>query len=68
MRKIFSHWRLEPVYAVGSTSDYRSRGRKFKIELGHITFVEIDDEIFSTVILSIPLIQEVTGKSVCSKY
>ena len=27
--------------AVSSVSDYRSRGRKFKSQLGHITFVEI---------------------------
>ena len=36
-----------------------------------ITFVEIDHEIISAVILPLPLIQEgqlsVTGKSVCTK-
>ena len=40
---------------VGSTSNCRS---KFESQLGHITFVEIDNEIISTVILPCPLIQE----------
>ena len=39
--------------------DCRSRGRKFKSQLGRKTFVEIDHEIFSVVILSLPLIQEI---------
>ena len=32
-------------------SDFRSRDRKFKSQLGHITFVEIGREIISRVIL-----------------
>ena len=40
-------------------------------EIGNIFFVEIDHEIFSTVILSLPLIQEVqlsvSGKE-CAQY
>ena len=43
---------------VSSMSDYRSRGHKLNPQPGHITFVEIDRKIFSTVILSLPLIQE----------
>ena len=44
----------------------------FEPQLGNITFVEIDHEIISTVILPLPLIQEgqlsVTGKIICTKY
>ena len=40
--------------------------------LGHITFVEIDNEIISAVGLSLSLIQDgqmsVTSKSICTKY
>ena len=40
------------------------------IEVGNILFVEIDHEIFSTVILSFPLIQEgqlsVSGERMCT--
>ena len=39
-------------------------------EVGNISFVEIDHEIYSTVILSLPLIQEgqlsVSGKKMCT--
>ena len=42
--------------AVGSLSDCRSKGRKLKSQLGHVTFAEIDHEIISTVILHFPLI------------
>ena len=39
-------------------------------EVGNISFVEIDHEIFSTVILSLPLIQErqlsVSGERMCT--
>ena len=39
-------------------------------EVGNILFVEIDHEIFSTVILSLPLIQEgqlsVSGERMCT--
>ena len=40
-----------------SASDFRSRDCEFKPQLGHISFVEIDREIISTVILSVLLIQ-----------
>ena len=36
----------------------RSRGHMFKSQLSHITFVEIDQEIISTVIPPLLLIQE----------
>ena len=45
--------------SVGYAFDWRPGGRKFNPRRGwQHSFVEIDDEIFSTVILSIPLIQE----------
>ena len=44
--------------AVGSASERRSRGRKFKSALDHTTFVETDHEIIPSVILPLPLIQE----------
>ena len=31
--------------AAGSASDFRSRGRKLESQLGHIAFVEINQEI-----------------------
>ena len=45
--------------AVGCVSDWRPGGRGFDPRRGRQhSFVEIDHEIFSTVILSLPLIQE----------
>ena len=56
--------------AVGGTSNCRSRGHRFESQLGHIIFVEICHEIISTVILSLPLIQEgqlsVSGERMCT--
>ena len=56
-----------PVSVVGNASDCRSRGR----ERSH-TFMEIDHEIISTVILLLRLIQggllSVTSESMCTKY
>ena len=53
-----------PSSAVGSESDCESRGP-------HI-FVEIYHELISTVILSLPLIEEgqmtVSGENMCTKY
>ena len=53
--------------SVGCASDWRPGGRGFDPRRGRQhSFVEIDHEIFSTVILSLPLIQEgqlsVSGK------
>ena len=46
------------ICAVGSTSDCRSRVRKFESQLSYIIFEEIDHEIISAVIFPILLIQE----------
>ena len=47
--------------AMGSLSD---------CQLGHIIFVKIDHEIISTVVVTLPVIQEgqlsVTGESICT--
>ena len=57
--------------SVGCTSDWRPGGPVFDPRRGrqHL-FVEIDHEIFSTVILSLPLIQEgqlsVSGERMCT--
>ena len=53
------------------TSDWRPGGRGFDPRRGRQhSFVEIDHEIFSTVILSLPLIQEgqlsVSGERMCT--
>ena len=60
-----------PHSAVGNESECRSRGREFDPDKVH-TFVEIDHEIISTVILLFPLTQEgllsVTSESMCTKY
>ena len=52
-------------------SDWRPGGRGFNpAEVGKILSVEIDNEIFSTVILSLPQIQEgqlsVSGERMCT--
>ena len=57
--------------SVGCASDWRPGGRRFDSRQGRQhSFVEIDHEIFSTVILSLPLIQEgqlsVSGKRMCT--
>ena len=47
------------VAQLDAPSDWRPGGRGFNPRRGrHYSFVEIDREIFSTVILSLPLIQE----------
>ena len=57
--------------SVGCASDWRPGGRRFDSHQGRQhSFVEIDHEIFSTVILSFPLIQEgqlsVSGERMCT--
>ena len=52
-------------------SDWRPGGRGFSSRLGRQhSFMEIDHEIFSTIILSLPLIQEgqlsVSGERMCT--
>ena len=59
------------VAQLDAPSDWRSGGRGFYPRRGRQhSFVEIDHEIFSTVILSLPLIQEgqlsVSGESMCT--
>ena len=67
------HCGSEPasVAHLDAPSDWRPGGRGFNPRRGRQhSFVEIDHEIFSTVILSLPLIQEgqlsVSGKRMCT--
>ena len=60
-----------PGGSVGCASDWRPEGHGFDPRRGwQHSFVEIDHEIFSTVILSLPLIQEgqlsVSGERMCT--
>ena len=59
------------VAQLDTPSDWRPGGRGFNPRRGRQhSFVEIDHEIFSTVILSLPLIQEgqlsVSGERMCT--
>ena len=59
------------VAQLDGPSDWRPGGRGFNPRRGRQhSFVEIDHEIFSTVILSLPLIQEgqlsVSGERMCT--
>ena len=59
------------VAQMDAPSEWRPGGRGFNPQGGRQhSFVEIDHEIFSTVILSLPLIQEgqlsVSGKKMCT--
>ena len=59
------------VAQLDAPSDWRLGGRGFNSRQGQQhSFVEIDHEIFSTVILSLPLIQEgqlsVSGERICT--
>ena len=65
-------WPPASVALLDAPSDWRPRGRGFNPRGGRQhSFVEIDHEIFSTVILSLPLIQEgqlsVSGERMCTK-
>ena len=67
------HNGVEPasVAQLDAPSDWRPGGRGFNPRRGRQhSFVEIDHEIFSTVILSLPLIQEgqlsVSGERMCT--
>ena len=62
---------LASVAQLDAPSDCRPGGRGFNPRRGRQhSFVEIDHEIFSTVILSLPLIQEgqlsVSGERMCT--
>ena len=64
-------WRPASVAQLDAPSDWRPGGRGFNPRQGRQhSFVEIDHEIFSTVILSLPLIQEgqlsVSGERMCT--
>ena len=58
------------VAQLDAPSDWRPGGRGFNPHRGRHSFVETDHEIFSTVILSLPLIQEgqllVSGERMCT--
>ena len=59
------------IAQLDAPSDWRPGGRGFNPRRGRQqSFVEIDHEIFSTVILSLPLIQEgqlsVSGERMCT--
>ena len=63
--------RQASVAHLDAPSDWRQRGRRFNPRRGRQhSFVEIDREIFSMVILSLPLIQEgqlsVSGERMCT--
>ena len=67
---ILSH-KSSSVAQLDAPSDWRPGGRGFNPRRGRQhSFVEIDHEIFSTVILSLPLIQEgqlsVSGERMCT--
>ena len=62
---------IASVAQLDAPSDWRPGGRGFNPRRGRQhSFVEIDHEIFSTVILSLPLIQEgqlsVSGERMCT--
>ena len=68
---VFSKLRPASVAQLDAPSDWRPEGRGFNPRRGRQhSFVEIDHEIFSTVILSLPLIQEgqlsVSGERMCT--
>ena len=60
------------IQAVEGMSGCGSRDRKFKPQLSHVQFLEIDHEIITVVMLPLLVIQEgklsVTGKNTCTKY
>ena len=67
----FSYHLPASVAQLDAPSDWRPEGRGFNPRRGRQhSFVEIDHEIFSTVVLSLPLIQEgqlsVSGERMCT--
>ena len=71
LRGHFQFYLPASVAQLDAPSDWRSGGRGFNLRRGRQhSFVEIDHEIFSTVILSLPLIQEgqlsVSGERMCT--
>ena len=71
MGHIYANYRPASVAQLDAPSDWRPGGREFNPRRGRQhSFMEIDHEIFSTVILSLPLIQEgqlsVSGERMCT--
>ena len=71
LNKLRCHTLLALVVQLDVPSDWRPGVRGFNPRRGQQhSFVEIDNEIFSTVILSLPLIQEgqlsVSGERMCT--
>ena len=71
MRNTYATYETTSVAQLDAPSDWRPGGRGFNPRRGRQhSFVEIDHEIFSTVILSLPLIQEgqlsVSGERMCT--
>ena len=70
LSKQLQGWEPAPVTQLDAPSDWRPGGCGFIPSRGQHSFVEIDLEIFSTVILSLVLIQEgqlsVSGKRMCT--
>ena len=69
--EVFTYQDPASVAQLDAPSDWRPGGRGFNPRRGRQhSFVEIDHEIFSTVILSLPLIQEgqlsVSGERMCT--
>ena len=69
--RVHTHMLPASVVQLDAPSDWRPGGRGFNPRRGRQhSFVEIDHEIFSTVILSLPLIQEgqlsVSGERMCT--
>ena len=58
--------------SVGCASAWYADGRRFDPQVRQHSFVDIDHEIISMAILSLPLIQEgqlsVSGERMCTKY
>ena len=68
---LLRHIKPASVAQLDAPSDWRPGGRGFNPRRGRQhSFVEIDHEIFSTVILSLPLLQEgqlsVSGERMCT--
>ena len=71
LRDLIHHrYSLASVAQLDAPSDWRPGGLRFNPRRGRQhSFVEIDHEIFSTVILSLPLIQgqlSVSGERMCT--
>ena len=71
LQQEFTFWQTASMPQLDAPSDWRPGGRGFNPRRGRQhSFVEIDHEIYSTVILSLPLIHEgqlsVSGERMCT--